>query len=368
MKAATSAPMQRALQLAAQAVGRTSPNPMVGAVIVKDGQIVGEGFYSGPGSPHAEVAALNQAGASARGATAYVTLEPCNHLGTTPPCADALVAAGISKVVFSIIDPDIRVKGAGRATLEAAGVIVEEGDGAAESSKLLEAYIKHRLTGLPFVVVKYAASLDGRIAARSGDSRWVSGPETLKWAHRERTKIDAIIVGSSTVVIDNPLLTARPEGVTVEHQPLRVVIDSAGRISPDANLLHEEGETVVATTEQSDPAWRRRIEAEGAEVPVFLTDAAGHVAPLPLLEYLGTRGVLTALVEGGGVIQGSFFDRRLVDKITAVIAPIIIGAVQAATPIAGQGAERMSDAIRLRDLTVERLGDDILVSGYPIWP
>ncbi|MGE0685770.1 MAG: bifunctional diaminohydroxyphosphoribosylaminopyrimidine deaminase/5-amino-6-(5-phosphoribosylamino)uracil reductase RibD, partial [Dehalococcoidia bacterium] len=204
------------MQLALAASGRAenvSPNPAVGCVIVKDGAVIAEGTTQPPGGEHAEAMALRLAGEAARGATAYVTLEPCNHHGRTPPCTEALIAAGVTRVVYAIDDPDDKVSGSGRARLEGAGIEVEAGDGSDAASRHLEAYLKHRRTGLPFVIVKYAATLDGRIAAGSGDSRWVSGPETLKWAHRNRPYVDAMLVGSSTVVIDNPLLTARPEGV-----------------------------------------------------------------------------------------------------------------------------------------------------------
>ena len=360
--------MQRALALSKEAAGKVSPNPAVGAVVVADGQVVGEGFTQPPGGAHAEIVALESAGGAARGATVYVTLEPCSHHGRTPPCADALLAAGVSRVVFAIEDPDPRVGGRGRSVLEAAGAEVEQGDGEDEASQTLEAYIKQRRTGLPFVVVKYAASLDGRIAASSGDSRWVSGPETLKWAHANRPAMDAMLVGSSTVLVDNPQLTARPEGVAEPRQPLRVVLDSSGRISSEARVLAGPGRRLVATTEKSAATWRQKIESSGAEVLVLPADQSGHVSLQALMPELAARDVLTLLVEGGGVVIGSFFDQRLVDKVTIILAPIVIGAASAPTPVAGVGALRMAGAVRLRDLTIDRLGDDILVTGYPIWP
>jgi diaminohydroxyphosphoribosylaminopyrimidine deaminase/5-amino-6-(5-phosphoribosylamino)uracil reductase len=363
-----SGPMRRALELARQAFGTTSPNPSVGCVIVRDGVIVGDGNTQPPGGPHAEVVALRAAGDAARGATAYVTLEPCSHHGRTPPCTDALIAAGVSKVVYAIEDPDTKVSGTGHAALKAAGIEVEAGDGAEASARVLEAYIKHRSTGLPFVVVKYAATLDGRIAASSGDSRWVSGPRTLAWAHATRPKLDAILVGSSTVVIDDPQLTARPDGVESERQPLRVVLDSTGRIPTTAKVLGGTSKTLVVTTGRSSADWRSAIEGTGAEVLVLKADDDGHVPLRAMLEELGRRGVLLLLVEGGGVIIGSFFDQRLVDKVTAVIAPMIVGAADAPAAVAGKGAAYMRDAVRLRDVEVERLGEDILVTGYPVWP
>ena len=373
MSEAPSAPMQRALTLAREVVGRTSPNPAVGAVVVRDARVVGEGAYWGPGTPHAEVVALAQAGESARGATVYVTLEPCNHSLTREglrrtACAEALIAAGVARVVYSIDDPDERTAGRGAAALAAAGIAVDVGDGSEESARILEAYLKHRRTGLPFVIVKYAASLDGRIAAASGDSRWVSGPETLRWSQTLRTQIDAIMVGVSTVVVDDPLLTARPGGVDAERQPLRVVVDSDGRTPLDAKVLTGPAKTLVATTERSPYSWRDLLFLRHAEVVPFIEAADGRVSLPALLAELGKRGVQTLLVEGGGVLHGSLFDQRLVDKVHAVLAPMIIGAAKAPMAVAGRGAERMADAVRLRDVTVERLGEDLLVTGYPVWP
>lgn len=360
--------MRQALDLARLAHGTTSPNPWVGAVIVNAGRIVGQGYTRPPGGPHAEIVALEEAVGSTRGATLYVTLEPCSHHGRTPPCTDALISAGIAKIVYAIEDPDKRVSGNGHRLLEEAGVEVEAGDGAEDSARLLEAYIKHRQTGLPFVIAKYAASIDGRIAAASGDSRWVSGPSTLRWAHEGRTKLDAIMVGASTVVVDDPQLTARPGGELAERQPLRVVLDSSGRVSPSAGVFSGVSKTLVATTARSSSEWRRAIEEAGAEVLVLDEDRDGRV-PLPeLLRDLGSRGIVTLLLEGGGVLLGSFFDQRLVDKVTAVIAPMVIGAADAPAAIAGRGAQVMRDAVRLSDMTVERLGDDVLLTGYPVWP
>ena len=298
-----------------------------------------------------------------------MTLEPCSHHGRTPPCTDALIAAGVSKVVYAIEDPDTKVAGSGHAALKAAGIEVDVGDGAEESARVLEAYIKHRRTGLPFVVVKYAATLDGRIAASSGDSRWVSGPQTLAWAHANRPKLDAILVGASTVVIDDPQLTARPDGVESARQPLRVVLDSTGRIPATAKVLAGNSKTLVVTTGRSRLSWRSAIEATGAEVLVLDADAGRSCAALERCsKSWGAGACCLLLVEGGGVVIGSFFDERLVDKVTAVIAPMIVGAADAPAAVAGKGAAYMRDAVRLRDVEVERLGEDILVTGYPVWP
>src|SRR5574341_1264633 len=225
--------MQRALDFAREAPP-TSPNPTVGAVVVRDGEIVAEGAYFGPGTPHAEVVALEAAGEAARGTIVYVTLEPCSHSrsGAGQPrtsCAQAVIDAGVAEVHYAIADPDPRTNGEGHRRLSAAGVLVVNGEGEEEARRINEAYIKHRTTGLPFVIAKFAASLDGRIAAASGDSRWVSGPEAREWSHNLRTRIDAIICGSQTVIIDDPLLTARPGGCDAERQPLRVTVDTRGR-------------------------------------------------------------------------------------------------------------------------------------------
>jgi diaminohydroxyphosphoribosylaminopyrimidine deaminase/5-amino-6-(5-phosphoribosylamino)uracil reductase len=358
--------MERALELAREAPEYTSPNPTVGAVIVgADGSVVGEGWTLPPPGLHAEAVALKAAGERARGGTLYVTLEPCNHQGRTGPCSQAIVAAGIAEVHYAVDDPN-PVAAGGRAALEAAGVRVVAGEGEAEARRINEAFFKHKETGLPFVIAKFAASLDGRIAAASGDSRWVSGPETREWSHRLRTRIDAILVGSSTVVIDDPLLTARPDGVDTARQPLRVVVDTRGRVPPMAQLFTGIAKTLVATSADAPPEWRSAIEATGAEVISFPTEL-GRVDLRALVAELGKRDVQTLLVEGGGVILGSFFDAGLVDKLNAVIAPMIVGAADAPAAVAGAGADRMAQALRLRETTVERLGEDVLVTGYVVY-
>jgi diaminohydroxyphosphoribosylaminopyrimidine deaminase/5-amino-6-(5-phosphoribosylamino)uracil reductase len=357
-------PMSRALDLARNAPEAVSPNPIVGAVILDaGGEVVGEGWTQPPPGPHAEIVALEAARERARGGTLCVTLEPCNHHGRTPPCTDAIVAAGIAEVHYAVIDPNRKVSGAGANALEAAGIRVVAGEGEDEARRINEAFFKHRATGLPFVIAKWAASLDGRIAAASGDSRWVSGPETRAWAHRLRTRIDAILVGSSTVVIDDPQLTARPEGIDDPRQPLRIVVDTRGRTPPMAQVFLGPAKTLVATSDEAPEPWRAAVKARGAEV-VSLPLAAGHVDLRALLQLLGDREVLSVLVEGGGVILGSFFDAGLVDKVHAIIAPLIVGAADAPAAVAGEGADRMADALRLRDVTVERLGEDLLVTGY----
>jgi len=357
--------MSRALALAWTAPEPTSPNPTVGAVVVADGEIIGEGVTEPPPGRHAEIVALELAGERARGAMLYVTLEPCRHFGRTPPCTDAIKSAGIVEVHYAVADPSEK-SGGGHAVLDAAGIRVTVGEGEAEARRVNEAFFKHRETGLPFVIAKFAASLDGRIAAASGDSRWVSGPEAREWSHRLRTRIDAIICGSETIIIDDPLLTARPDGSDAARQPLRVVVDSRGRVAPMARVFQgtDWALTLVATTEDASATWRASVEATGAEVLTFAKHG-DHVDLEELLRELARRDVVTALIEGGGVLLGGFFDRGLVDKVYAVIAPIIVGAADAPGAVAGRGASRMADALRMRDITVERLGEDILVTGYP---
>lgn len=365
--------MRLALDEAQSALGTTSPNPSVGAVVVRDGRVVGRGHTQPPGGAHAEVEALREAGEVARGATLYCTLEPCAHTGRTGPCTEAIIAAGVTAVRYSIVDPDTQVAGGGDARLRAAGLDVEAGDGAAESARVLEGYLKHRLTGLPAVIVKVATSLDGRIASASGDARWVSGPEAREWVHRLRAQVDAVVVGSGTQLADDPALTARPPDTEGTHQPMRIVVDSRGRTPPTARLFAEAGGRVlIATVEGVSPAWRAAIEARGGEVLALPgeagPDGAAHVDLRALLETLGGRGMLNVMVEGGGVLLGALFDRRLVDRLYAVIAPVVIGAAAAPSAVSGRGAQVMREAPRLRDLAVSRLGEDVLVEGVPVWP
>jgi diaminohydroxyphosphoribosylaminopyrimidine deaminase/5-amino-6-(5-phosphoribosylamino)uracil reductase len=369
--------MRGALEAAEHARGWSSPNPPVGAVVVRDGVIVGRGHTRPAGEAHAEVVALEDAGEAARGATVYCTLEPCAHQGRTPPCTSALIEAGVAAVHYAIADPHDIAAG-GHAVLEAAGIAAEAGDGANEAREQLAGFLKHATTGRPRVLVKYAASLDGRIAAASGDSRWVSGPETLAWVHSWRPHLDGIVVGSSTVVVDDPELTARPgrasEAGPTEgaHQPVRIVVDSRGRTPASARILRGETPTLIATIEGSDERWRKSMRDHGAEIVELGAstgaDGSKHVDLQALVQFLGDRGMLNVLFEGGGVLLGSLFDQRLVDRVYAVIAPVVIGAAEAPAAVAGRGVQRMAQAPRLTELAVERLGDDTLITGVPVWP
>lgn len=357
--------MRRALALARQALGRVSPNPAVGAVVARDGVIVGEGFTRPPGQGHAEIGALAQAGDGAKGATLYTTLEPCCHYGRTPPCTNAIIAAGIGQVVAAAIDPNPQVAGKGMAALQAAGIAtaIEEIEGVRE---LYEGFAKHIATGQPFVTAKFAMSLDGKIATYSGDSQWITGPQARARVQRLRRESDAIMVGINTLLADDPLLTAREaDGTPRPAQPLRVVLDSHGRTPPTARMLGEPGATLIATIPEVAPAAAAGLRAAGAEVLTGAADAAGMVAIPEVLAELGRRGIVSLLVEGGGITLGTLFDRGLVDKVYVFIAPVIIGGRQAASPIEGHGAARMAEAWPVTQTRMEQIGPDWLIVGYP---
>ncbi len=354
--------MQRALFLAQKALGNVSPNPAVGAVVVKDGAVIGEGYTQPPGSAHAEIVALRQAGERARGATMYVTLEPCCHLKKrTPPCTDAIIAAQIAEVHIATLDPNPQVAGRGRAQLEAVGIKTYLGEQEEEARELNEAYIKFITTGIPFVIAKFAMSLDGKIATKSGDSKWISSEESRRYVHYLRGIVDAVMVGVGTVLRDDPRLTVRIEGV--ERQPLRVVVDSSGRTPPQAQVFHMPGQTLLATTQSLPEDRRKAFKERGAEL-LALPCREGVVDLGELLRALGQREVTSVLVEGGGTLLGSLFDLGLVDKVFAFIAPIIVGGREAATPIAGDGVAQIAQALRLSRVRVQRFGDDVLISGY----
>jgi len=356
--------MREALHLARRGAGDVSPNPMVGAVVVSGGRIVGRGYHARLGGPHAEVLALEEAGASARGGTLYVTLEPCAHWGRTPPCADAIIGAGIRRVVAAMEDPDHKVSGGGFRRLAEAGVETHVGAAGDAARSLNEAYIKHRTTGLPFVIAKWAMTLDGRIATRSGDSRWISGEASRARVRELRGQVDAILVGIGTVLRDDPRLTVR---LPKRRGPARVIVDSTLRVPRDARVLARDGAPViVATTSRSRPDVRRDLEASGVEL-VVADGPAGRVDLGALLEALGRRGVVSVLVEGGGTIHGACFDAGLVDKLMVFVCPMVVGG-PGPSPVAGMGVERLAAAWRLDRATVRQMGQDVIVEGYPIRP
>ena len=331
--------MARALELSTKGIGQVSPGPLVGCVIASaSGEIAGEGFYIFEEVKHAETIALEQAGERARGGTAYVSLEPHAHHGRTPPCTDALIAAGIKRVVAPIEDLNPKVSGKGFAHLRAAGISVETGLLQEEASQINEAYLHYMSTGLPFVHLKLAVSLDGKIATRTRDSHWVTGPESRARAHELRHQYDAILIGGGTAKTDDPLLTDR-SGLPRRRPLVRVVLADA--LSPNSQL---------ATT--------------ASEAPVILF---GDSDLRVVLKELGSRSIQSVLVEGGSKVAGAFFDAALVNKVTFFIAPKVVGGVNAPTAVGGLGAESMSSAQELQKVTVTQRGKDIEVTGYPDW-
>ena len=366
--------MARALDLARAVKGRTSPNPAVGAVLVRDGRIVGEGATQPPGQPHAEAVALAAAGAGARGATLYVTLEPCSHYGRTPPCADALVAAGIAEAHIATLDPNPAVAGRGRARLAAAGIRTYVGEGAALARTINEDFARWITTGRPLVIAKYAMSLDGRIATRTGEARWISGPESRQEVHRLRDCVDAILVGAATVLADDPELTTRLERpARPPRHPWRLVADSRCRTPPSARVLRRDlpGRTTIVTTAAAPPQRRAALAAAGAEVwELPDKDNVGQVSLEALLDALGRQQVTSLLVEGGPTLLGAFFDRGLVDHVMAFVAPFVLGGAAPAA-VGGEGVARLAEAPRLLDPEVRRIGADTLISGplrTVVWP
>ena len=358
--------MECALSLARLAMGYTSPNPAVGAIVVKNGVAIGMGYTQPAGSDHAEVMALRQAGDEARGATMYVTLEPCSHYGRTPPCTQAIIDAGISEVNIALIDPNPQVSGRGISKLNESGINTHLGAYQQEAYEINEAYIKHITTGLPFVIAKFAMSLDGKIATKSGDSKWITNDEARKYVHNLRHTMDAIMVGVNTIIIDNPHLTARGcggKGGVGKAQPLRLVVDSKGKVSLGAHIFEPPGEVLLAVVEPFDPQKKEEFTQAGTEV-IEVPGRDGLVDIGELLRVLGQRNIVTILVEGGGKLLGSFFDYGLVDKVYAFIAPVIIGGREAKTAVGGNGVAKITEALRLSQVSIKSFGDDMLVSGY----
>ncbi|MCH7745516.1 MAG: bifunctional diaminohydroxyphosphoribosylaminopyrimidine deaminase/5-amino-6-(5-phosphoribosylamino)uracil reductase RibD [Chloroflexi bacterium] len=355
--------MERALSLARHALGLVSPNPAVGAVIVKDGTVVGEGWTQPPGQAHAEVMALRQAGDKAKGATMYVTLEPCNHFGRTPPCTQAIIDAGISEVRAAVTDPNPLVSGRGLSRLNEAGIVTHVGECENEARELIEAYAKFITTGLPFVIAKFATSLDGKIATHTGDSRWITGEEARGYAHRIRAESDAVMAGINTVLADDPQLTARDEsGKPLDRQPLRVIVDSKGRLPLESKLLTEPGQTLIAVANADETACHNLKQA-GADVERVPAEG-GSVDLTALMKALGQREITSVLVEGGGILLGALFDLGLIDKVVAFVAPTIIGGKAAPSPVAGAGAAKMADVTRLSRVKTKQFGEDVAIIGY----
>ena len=356
--------MRQSLALARLAIGQVSPNPAVGALIVKDGEIVGQGYTQPPGSDHAEIVALKQAGEKARGASMYVTLEPCCHFGRTPPCTMSIIDAGISEVHMAMIDPNPIVSGRGEEALQKEGIKTSVGDHEEEARTINETYIKYIKTGLPFVTAKFAASLDGKIATRTGDSKWITGAEARKYVHYLRYTSDAIVTGANTIIADDPFLTCRYGGTggAVKNKQLRIIVDGLGRTPPTARVFGEPGKVIVAIGESVDTKIKKAMEDVGAELLEFPT-AEGKISINSLLEVLGEREVTSILLEAGGILLGSFFEACMVDKVIAFIAPMVIGG-ESMVAVGGPGVEKIVDATRLERITVEKFGDDLMIGGY----
>ena len=358
--------MKRALGLARGVLGTTSPNPAVGALVVRKGVEIGQGVTLPPGQSHAEVGALQMAGEASQGSTLYTTLEPCCNYGRTPPCTQAIISSGITRVHVAAIDPNPQVSGQGCAELRSAGIEVVVEEGVEDAEELYEAYAKHVNTGVPFVSAKFAMSLDGKIAAQSGDSKWVSGADSRSLVQQMRRESDAVLAGVNTVLADDPHLTSRDkDGDPLPRQPLRVVVDSRCRTSLAASLLKQPGDVLIATTEVAPRHRADKLRRRRAEVVTFPTGQDGRVSMDALLAELGRRGVVSLLAEGGGMVLGSLFDGGLVDKVYAFIAPVIIGGQGAPSPVEGQGADNMAGARKMERTSLRTIGSDWLIVGYP---
>jgi diaminohydroxyphosphoribosylaminopyrimidine deaminase/5-amino-6-(5-phosphoribosylamino)uracil reductase len=355
--------MQKAIDLAKSALGVVSPNPAVGAIIVKDDAIVGEGYTQPPGQDHAEKVAGKQAGQNAKGAVMYVTLEPCCHHGKTPPCTTDIIAAGIAQVHIATLDPNPEVSGKGRAELDSAGIKTYVGQNELEAQQIIEAHAKFITTGMPFVTAKYAMSLDGKIATESGDSRWISNESSRNRVQQMRHEADAVMVGVGTVLVDNPRLSLRIGNAEVRSSKLRVIVDTRGRTPTGAMLFKEPGKVLIATTDMIASARARQYTELGAEV-LKLPLAHGVVDLKALLKGLGQRNITSVIAEGGGTLLGSLFNQGLADKVAVFIAPKIIGGSKSPTPILGQGVMTMAEVLKLHRVNVKTFNSDVLVTGY----
>lgn len=357
--------MRLALDWSRRGRGWTSPRPSVGCVIVRDGRVIGAAHtIPGHGNPHAEIGALQvaaSAGEETSGATCYVTLEPCCHHATTPPCTDALISAGIARVVSGVIDPNPAVNGLGWQKLRAAGIEVMSGFMEAECRRAHDDFLKYIITHAPFVTLKCAVTLDGKIATRGGESRWITGAESRQRVHHLRHEHDAVLIGIGTALADDPELTVRLEGQW--KQPARVIVDSHGRLPLNAKLLHNAATqaVLIAATDAISVERRAALESTGAQVlPVAARNSRVDLSLL--CDQLYERGICSILIEGGAHVAGAALESGIVDKVMFFIAPMLLGAGQAV--LNGAGVERLADAHRLRELQIERLGDDVMISGY----
>ncbi len=360
--------MTLALRLAAKGQGKTSPNPMVGALVVKNGHIIGRGYHHGPGQRHAEILALNEAGSRAKGATLYVTLEPCCHLlKRTLPCVPAVVESGVRQVVVAMADPNKMVKGRGIAALRRAGITVTLGVAQDKAAELNRAYVHWVTTGRPYVILKAGMTLDGKVATAKGESRWITGPLARQDAHQLRSQVDAVVVGVGTVLKDNPTLTARLSDRPLKlasRQPLRVVLDSKLRTRSTAAVCAKQGQakTLIVTTSRTSQSCRRPFEQAGVELAT-LPLKTGHVSFPALLTMLGKRGITSLLIEGGSTVNASALREKLVNHVVLYLAPILMGGQDAKAVIGGHSPKLLAQALTLRHVRVRRIGKDLVVEG-----
>ncbi len=356
--------MKRALEIAKEGWGKTNPNPLVGAVIVKDGEIISEGFHKALGCAHAEVCAFQNATTDISGATLYVNLEPCSHYGRTPPCAKAIVESGIKEVVVAMVDPNPKVAGKGIQILKDANINVIVGVLEEEAKKLNEIFIHYITKRLPFVIMKTAMTLDGKIASVTGDSKWISCELSREYVHEIRNRVSSIMVGVSTIINDNPSLTARPSsGDSID--PVRIVVDSSGRIPMDSKVIHCDSKAgvILATTDKINKDKETQLLSRGVRI-IKTTEKNGKVNLRELMEQLYKLEIDSVLLEGGGTLNFSALEAGIVNKVMTFISPKIIGGSSAVTPVGGSGIDKMKDAIALSDMRVERFDRDVLIEGY----
>jgi diaminohydroxyphosphoribosylaminopyrimidine deaminase / 5-amino-6-(5-phosphoribosylamino)uracil reductase len=349
--------MRRALELAVLGKGCTSPNPMVGCVVVRDGAIVGEGWHQKAGEPHAEVHALRAAGDAAAGATLYITLEPCCHEGRTPPCTDLILAARPARVVVAMADPNPKVSGEGIRILREAGIVVETGVLEHEATRLNEAFVKHITTGAPFVIAKCGMTLDGKIATHTGHSRWVTCEASRLMVHQLRNEVDAILVGSRTVMLDDPSLTTRLDACKTKD-PIRIILDADAYLDEERRVFHIESDAPTWVVVPEESAF------EGADEVICVPHGPGGVNMRSLMRELGRRDVTSVLIEGGGTTHASAFEAGVVDKVMFFVAPKIVGGREAITAVEGDGVATMDEAILLERMSARPVGEDLLVEAY----
>ena len=353
--------MEMALSLAKKGEGQVSPNPMVGAVLVKDGRVLARGYHPFFGGPHAEIEVIRRAKEKVRGSTLYVTLEPCSHFGKTPPCTHAIIKAGISKVAVAILDPNPLNSGKGIEELKKAGIETEVGLCEKEAREINEAFFKFMEKKVPFVIVKAAASLDGKIATRTGESKWITGPQARKLAHKMREKVDAILVGVNTVIRDDPSLLP-----PLRKRFFRVILDSTLQISPEARVLKEQtkAQTIIFTTPGAARQKVDELQNKGVTVVTVRKSGEQRVGLEEVLEELGRLKILRLLVEGGGEVIGSFFQEGYVDKVLLFLAPRVIGGRESVTWVEGKGVKVLTETPHIEVRSLRRIGEDLLVEGY----